>query len=89
MAVYTVVLDFAEGTYVHQVRSNSVSSAAKKWVDGLAEEQVRGLGKQGKKRLSEQIHKDAPIALNGLSNAWCQTALVRGKLALVNLIKTA
>jgi hypothetical protein len=34
------------------------------------------------------MEEEAPIALDGIQDAWCQSALVRGKLALVNLVQT-
>ena len=89
MALFTVVLDYAGGTYIEQVRSASAAGAAKRWARDLVEEQIKGLGSAGKAELCDQLGDDSPVALTGLTNAWCQTASVNGKLALINLIKTA
>jgi hypothetical protein len=50
--------------------------------------QVKGLGLKGKEFLIEQMTEESPVALDGMLNAWCNSALVRGKLVLINLVQT-
>jgi hypothetical protein len=49
--------------------------------------QVKGLGLKGKEFLIEQMTEESPVALDGMLNAWCNSALVRGKLVLINLVR--
>jgi hypothetical protein len=81
-------MEFAGGTYVSQVTAPSPKSACVKSAQNLDGSKVKGLGVKGKESLIEQMKADAPIALDGILNAWCQSALVRGKLALINLVQT-
>jgi hypothetical protein len=81
-------MEFADGTYISQVTAPSRRSACVKSAQNLDVSQVKGLGVKGKESLIEQMKEDAPIALDGILNAWCQSALVRGKLALINFVQT-
>jgi hypothetical protein len=88
MALYTFIMEYAGGTYISQIRSSSPKSACVKWAQKLDDSQVKGLGLKGKESLIGQMREDAPVALDGLLNAWCNPALIRGKLALINLVRT-
>jgi hypothetical protein len=81
-------MEFAGGTYVSQVTAPSPKSACVKSAQNVDASQVKGLGLKGKESLIAQIKDDAPIAMDGIRHAWCQSALVRGKLALINLVQT-
>ncbi len=89
MRLYTVIMDYAGGTYISQVNALSPKAACLKWAKNLNVSQVNGLGERGKQLLIEQIKEENPLSLTGLLNAWCTTAHVRGKLALINVIQTA
>jgi hypothetical protein len=88
LPLYTFIMEFAGGTYISQVTATSAKLACVKSAQNLDASQVKGLGVKGKESLMEQMKKDAPITLDGILNVWCQSALVRGNLALINLVKT-
>ncbi len=88
MPLYTFIMEYAGGTYLSQIKASSPESACVKWAQKLDESQVKGLGLKGKESLIEQMKEESPVALDGVLNAWCNTALVRGKLALINLVRT-
>jgi len=46
------------------------------------------MGPKSKESLINQLKEEPPVVLFGLSNAWCQSALVRGELVLINLVQT-
>ena len=81
-------MEYAGGTYISQIKASSPKSACVKWAQKLDNSQIKGLGLKGKETVIEQIKEESPVALEGLSNAWCNTALVGGKLALINLVRT-
>jgi hypothetical protein len=41
-----------------------------------------------KDELAEQIIKDTPVPVDGLSNVWCVSALLENEIALVHMIGT-
>jgi hypothetical protein len=88
MPLYTVLLDFKGGTYVSQCRATSPSAAIRKWARELQTDAISGIGKLGKSQLIDDVQSDDPVALEGLSNTWCHSALVRGHLALINIVQT-
>jgi hypothetical protein len=88
MPLYTFILEYAGGTYISQIKASSPKSACVKWAQKLDDSQVKSLGLKGKDSLIEQMKEESPVALDGMSNAWCNSALVRGKLALINIVQT-
>jgi len=88
MSLYTLIMEYAGGTYISQSKAHSPKSACMKWAQKLDESQVKGLGLKGKESLIEQMKEESPVAIDGMLNAWCHSALVRGKLALINLVQT-
>lgn len=89
MALYTVILDFQGGTYVAQVHARSATAAVIAWARSRAPGEIQGLGAASLKTLEQELGKDTPVALDGLKNVWCQSALLRGKLALLNIVRTS
>jgi hypothetical protein len=88
MPLYTFVLDFDGGTYISQVKAPSTTSACVKWAEELDIADLKGVGRKSKESLVNQMKVEEPQLLNGLSNAWCVTAALRGGLALINIIQT-
>jgi hypothetical protein len=81
-------MDYDGGTYVSQVKAPSPKSACLKWARGLNVAQIKGLGGKTHESLIAEIRDESPTSLDGLLNAWCATALIRGRLALINIVQT-
>jgi hypothetical protein len=88
MPFYTFIMEYAGGTYISQVKAPSEKSACIKWAQRLDMDHVKGLGLKGKESLIDQMREESPVPLEGISNAWCTGALIRGKSALINLVQT-
>jgi hypothetical protein len=88
MALFTFILEYRGGTYASQVRAPSLRRAAAAWAAGLDTNSIRGAGPAARRQLREEISADEPVALAGLTGVWCYTALVRGHLALINVVET-
>lgn len=88
MALYTFILEYKGGTYLSQISSGSPVSAFVKGAKGLQAVEVTGLGNKGKASLIEQMKTNEITPITGLTNVWCKTALIAGRLAIVNLIQT-
>jgi hypothetical protein len=81
-------MEYAGGTHVSQVNASSPKSACVKWARDMDVSQVEGLGLKSKQSLIDQMESESPVALEGMSNAWCATAFMRGELALINFVRT-
>jgi hypothetical protein len=88
MPLYTFIMDYDGGTYVSQVKAPSPKSACLKWARGLDGEQIKGLGGKSHESLIAEIKDESPTPIHGVLNAWCATALIRGTLALINIVQT-
>jgi hypothetical protein len=71
-----------------QVRAASPTSALALWVRQLPSQHVPGVGEATAVALAERLREERPVPLDGLVNAWCATATLRGALALINIILT-
>jgi len=88
MPFYTFIMDYEGGNYTSQVRASSPKAACVKWARELEIEQMTGIGAKSKLRLIEDMKDERPTPLTGRLNVWCASALIRGKLALVNIVQT-
>ena len=88
MPLYTFILEYKGGTYLSQASSGSPGTAFVKGAESLQAVQVTGLGNKGKASLIEQMKTNKITPIAGLTNVWCNTALINGRLAIVNVIRT-
>ena len=88
MNLYTIILDYAGGTYVTQIEAKSENAALRVWVSKLKWEWVADC-------ISEEVAAafagsgDEAVALDGLSEVWCASASAKQGLALAKIVKTA
>lgn len=88
MPLYTFVLDYEGGTYVSQVDAPSFGVAPAIWAETLVPGVVHGMREASIRQLRNELAEKEAVLLEGLTHAWCITALVRGKLALINYVQT-
>jgi hypothetical protein len=88
MPLYTFILDFAGGTYISQINAPSTISACVKWAEELDISGLKGVGGKNKESLINQMKEEEPRLIDGVINAWCVTAALRGGLALINIVQT-
>ena len=81
-------MEYAGGTYISQVNAPSEKSACVKWAQKLDVSEVQGLGLKAKESLVQQMKDESAVPLTGIVNAWCTSATIRGKSALINLVRT-
>ena len=86
--LFTIVMDWNGGTYIGQVRAGTSRAAISRWAKELDVREIPGFGESSRQSLLEDLGSDPPVLLEGRVNVWCATALVRGKLALVNIVRT-
>lgn len=88
MPLYTFVLDYEGGAYISQVDAPSFGAAPAIWAETLVPGVVHGMREASIRQLRDDLAEKEAVLLDGLTQAWCITALVRGKLALINYVQT-
>jgi len=87
MHLYTVLLEYAGGTFVCQVKATDEQDALKNWLINLRDRGIAG-DCSGEVATAFAGIADNLVPLEGLTNAWCATALTERDLALVNIVRT-
>jgi len=91
MNLYTFIMNFLEGTYIHQVSANNEHDAMHLWLKSLNIREIRGFSEiQRKKLIEENFEDEVPILISGYKNVWCFGLRVSPKkhLALINFVFT-
>ena len=88
MALFTFVLEFAGGTYASQLRARSARRAVTLYRSELVRNKaVSSLSVR--RRLSDALSAERPVALDSVRNVWCCSTSVGKKFALLNIVATA
>jgi hypothetical protein len=88
MHLYTVLLDYAGGTYTSQMTAYDEHDAFRRWTESL-----RVHGSVG--TVSDEVAAafaaadDQLVQLDGLVGVWCASASATKGLALINIVRTA
>lgn len=91
MPLYTVILDYAGGTYISQVTAPDEVEAVRSWAKVFWEEnQIPKTSRYLANTVYKEVQNDwkKPVAVNAVVAVWCFTALFRGQLVLLNIVKT-
>ncbi len=90
MALYTFIMEFMGGTYISQINEKSLNRACRKWARTLKVKEIKGLGPKCQTLLIQEMKDkiNQPVALNDVQNVWCTSALMKGRWALINIVKT-
>ncbi|MBI3651800.1 MAG: hypothetical protein HY231_12340 [Acidobacteria bacterium] len=88
MALYTFIMEYAGGTYISQVRSQSPESAIKKWLKNLVNDSPLELSAKIKIELEQELSDEVPTPIEGISKTWCISSSVQKKMVLVNVVQT-
>ena len=95
MALYTFIVDYNGGTYISQITAPNPKSAVRSWADNFPIEAVPGLGAKSKQELIRILQRDEEedginyVLIDGLTNTWCASHLVRGKLMSILFVETS
>ncbi len=88
MPLFTFIMDYRGGNYVSQVRARSHKVALRDWAMNFDYSEVKHFGKSCKKALIDASTKEEPTAILGARNVWCSVAVLRGHLAVINIVAT-
>jgi hypothetical protein len=88
MPLFTFVLEFDGGTHISQFRATSLFRAVEEYgAQLLRDKAVATL--PVRRRLSEALSSENPVAIKGVRNVWCCSASIGKKLALLNVVASA
>jgi hypothetical protein len=91
MPLYTILAEYAGGTYLAQHRARSPRAAVAEWAQ---DSDCAGYVVRKRRVAQESLQRDlldpenhlVPVA--GLERVWCTDALVRGRLLLLHIVET-
>lgn len=97
MPIYTVIVDYAGGTYISQVSASRIDNVLAQWADDF--DFVYLTKKRNPKKKSKILRRkkyvkklieaeDSPVLLRGLQNVWCTSFLIKKKSCLINIVST-
>lgn len=85
-ALYTFVMEFLGGTYVHQGVGESPELALRAWLHIACEEEFEwGIHRL---ELLKQLADEAAVPIEGLRNVWCLSGMASDHLFLIHIIAT-
>ena len=88
-SLFTIVVDYDGGTYISQNTAYSALDSAQLWAspDEYLIEKL-GISIDQISHLRNDLAEFPPVLLDGLTNAWCSTSRIKGKILLMNIILT-
>ena len=83
MQLYTLIFEYAGGTYIRQCRAatphDSLTQSARSIGETLGAAQS----------VIEQVFEDEhPVSIEGCANVWCATSLLNDQLVIVHIVET-
>jgi hypothetical protein len=88
MSLFTCILDYGGGTYIEQVAARDVEQALNSWLEKVDLDQVHGLTEKSRPQLRARFNSQKFAVIEDVRNVWCISVGIRGKLALLNIVKT-
>ncbi len=89
MALFTMILEYRGTTAISQVRAAGAKAAVQKWTKTFDYGSVLGVTAIAKSELVEGFTREEPVPVKDTRNVWCSTALEDGRMALLNIVRTA
>jgi len=87
VALYTLICEYANGTYVAQASARSPKSAILSWLD--ARSARKQISEAVKLEIRHVLDADLPVPLDNCRNVWCCTASSKKGLVQINVVKTS
>lgn len=93
MNLYTVLMDFRDGTYISQVKASEQIKAVEIWANKLNTKEIMYFSEKSKSQLiiaiPELIKDNEIVTLDNLQNVWTFTLQFKTGFAIVNIIETS
>ncbi|MBU1106240.1 MAG: hypothetical protein KKB51_06205 [Candidatus Riflebacteria bacterium] len=86
--LYTLIIDFRDGTYVTQALANDLLTAPFTCIENWDIRGIEEVSENCKADILSQLKDEKFVPLNGMKNVWCGCAMLNNKAMLMNLVKT-
>ena len=84
--LFTIILDYAGGTYMAYVEATDSTAALILWEQQLTPNDL--VSWRLKRSETSDLLADDPVPIDGLQNVWCKSAAGKHGLVLVNIVAT-
>ena len=81
-------MEFEGGTYISQVKAPSEKTACQNWAENLEVSGIVGFREKSREILIKKIASEDITPVENVQNAWCVSALIRGRSILTTFVKT-
>ena len=91
MPLYTIIADYAGGTYAAQQRARSPRLALSKWAQDSDSAEHIHERQQARREALQRALTDQELVLaplEGLVGVWCASTTITGRLLILNVIET-
>src|SRR5579864_895530 len=85
--LYTLICEYAGGTYIAQLNASSPKNAILSWLDTRASR--RYIPKEVRLRMKDGLGDAPPVPISGCRNVWCCSACSKRGIVLINLVRTS
>jgi len=86
--LYTLIVDFREGTYISQIKAANEKDALIKGIANLQPKDIEFLGEKVKQKMLEEAIIEEPVPIKGTQNVFLVGLSPMGHFTTVHLILT-
>ena len=89
MELYTFIMEYIGGTYIHQVEAIDYEQARSLWIRNLEIKEIKHFSIHDKRNIIKENFSDEDIILvKGMKNVWFFLIRTKRGLGYINIIKT-
>ena len=88
MKNFTYVVDFRGGTYISQVRAESIEKSMLSWAKALEVKEIQYLGEKVKEEIIRTVVDEEATPLTGLVNVWFFFVSTQSGPMYINVVQT-
>src|SRR5436190_20537689 len=88
-STFTLIADFAGGTYISQLRASTPARAVALWAKSFDFSVMSRLPIAALPEFRADITSSTPVPLDGTKGVWCSSASLGRRFLLLNIVHTA
>lgn len=90
MHTYTFIMEFRGGTYICQVRADTIEQGLVNWCNDLKVDEIKFFGKKTKENIMAVLKEEynRPTQLASVTNVWYLGLRIKVGFLFINIVKT-